>query len=265
MFYNPDHQNRYVFCRFAGQRWQWISTSQFKNLFSSDVDESDYYTFDVVGVKGMLQSVVFANIPQLAVTICYYCYNAVLTSMLAAAEYSSYGIERKVLRVTWPVKSSQQRSTYWLRIPYCYSVPVLLLYMTLHWTISQSIFYLEKVTYTALDRELWSTSSLGYSSTLILFSVLVGVVMILTLCILRLRRLKSNAPLAASCSAAISAACHPPTHENLDVAIRGKLKWGQTTSLPVESINSEGDELGKGHCSFTSSGTVEPTLTKRYA
>ncbi|KAJ5375433.1 hypothetical protein N7517_007439 [Penicillium concentricum] len=244
---------------------QWISTSQFKNLFSSDVDESDYYTFHVVGVKGMLQSVVFANIPQLAVTICYYCYNAVLTSMVAAAEYSSYGIERKALRVTWPIKSSQQRSTYWLSIPYRYSVPVLLLYMTLHWTISQSIFYLEIVTYTALDQKLWSTSSLGYSSTFILFSTLVGVVMMLTLCILRLRRLKSNAPLAASCSAAISAACHPPTHENLDAAIRGKLKWGQTTSLPVESINSEGDEPGKGHCSFTSSGTVEPTLTKRYA
>ncbi|OQE39937.1 hypothetical protein PENCOP_c006G06082 [Penicillium coprophilum] len=244
---------------------QWISTSQFQNLFSSDVDESDYHTFDVVGVKGMLQSVVFANIPQLAVTICYYCYNAVLTSMLAAAEYSSYGFERKALRVTWPIKSSQQRSTYWLSIPYRYSVPVLLLYMTLHWTISQSIFYLEIVTYTVLDLKLWSTSSLGYSSTFILFSILVGVVMILTLCILGLRRLKSNAPLAASCSAAISAACHPPTHENLDVAIRGKLKWGQTTSLPVESINSEGDEPGKGHCSFTSSSTVEPTLTKRYA
>ncbi|KAJ5164845.1 uncharacterized protein N7500_006675 [Penicillium coprophilum] len=244
---------------------QWISTSKFQNLFSSDVDESEYHTFDVVGVKGMLQSVVFANIPQLAVTICYYCYNAVLTSMLAAAEYSSYGIERKALRVTWPIKRSQQRSTYWLSIPYRYSVPVLLLYMTLHWTISQSIFYLEIVTYTPLDRKVGSTSSLGYSSAFILFSILVGVIMILILCILGLRRLKSNAPLAASCSAAISAACHPPTHENLDAAIRGTLKWGQTTSPPVESINSEGDEPGKGHCSFTSSGTVEPTLTKRYA
>ncbi|KAJ5199525.1 hypothetical protein N7472_004729 [Penicillium cf. griseofulvum] len=248
----------------GGVDGKWISESQFENLFSSDVDESDYGTIGA-NVEGMLESVVLANVPQLVVTMCYYCYNAVLTSMLAAAEYSSYGIERKALRVTWPISSSQQRSTYWLSIPYRYSVPVLLLYMTLHWTISQSIFYLQIIGYTPQDKEGWRTSHLGYSSAFILFSVVVGAVMILALCILGLRRLNSNAPLAGSCSAAISAACHAPTHENLDTAIRSKLKWGQTTGLSVGSIDSDGDEPEKGHCSFTSLGTVKPTLTKLYA
>ncbi|KAJ5520792.1 hypothetical protein N7463_001245 [Penicillium fimorum] len=248
-----------------GGKFQWISASLFENLFSSNVDLSDYSFADIPGVKGMLQSVVFVNIPQLVVTVCYYCYNAVLTSMLAAAEYSSYGIERKALRVTWPIKGSQQRSTYWLSIPYRYSVPVLLLYMTLHWTISQSIFYTEIAIYTPQDKEVSRAGGFGFSTTFILFSVLVGAVMILALCILGLRRLKSNAPLAGSCSAVISAACHPPTHENLDAAIRSKVMWGQTTGLPVWSIDSEEDEPEKGHCSFTSLGTVKPTLTKLYA
>ncbi|KAJ5816968.1 hypothetical protein N7447_009201 [Penicillium robsamsonii] len=248
----------------GGVDGKWISESQFENLFSSDVDESDYGTIGV-GVEDMLKAVVLANVPQLVVTICYYCYNAVLTSMLAASEYSSYGIERKALRVTWPISNSQQRSTYWLSIPYRYSVPVLLLYMTLHWTISQSIFYLQIIGYTPQDKEGWRTSQLGYSPAFILFSVVVGAVMILALCILGLRRLKSNAPLAGSCSAAISAACHAPTHESLDSAIRSKLKWGQTTGLSVGSIDSEGDEPEKGHCSFTSLDTVKPTLTKLYA
>ncbi|KAF4764507.1 hypothetical protein HAV15_000576 [Penicillium sp. str.  len=235
-------------------------SSQFEHLFSSN-----YGGTDIPGVNGMLQSVVFVNIPQLVVTMCYYCYNAVLTSMLAAAEYSSYGTERKALRVTWPIKSSQQRSTYWLSIPYRYSVPILLLYMTLHWTISQSIFYTETTIYTPQDEEVWRYSGFGFSAAFILFSVLVGAIMILALCILGLRRLKSNAPLSGSCSAAISAACHPPTHENLDAAIRSELMWGETISLAVGSIDSEGNEPEKGHCSFTSLGTVKPTLTKLYA
>lgn len=228
------------------------------------MEESDYGSIGV-DFGGMLESVILANVPQLVVTMCYYCYNAVLTSMLAAAEYSSYGIERKGLRVTWPISSSQQRSTYWLSIPYRYSVPVLLLYMTLHWTISQSIFYLQIIGYTPQDKEGWRRSHLGYSPPFILFSIVVGAVMILALCILGLRRLKSNAPLAGSCSAAISAACHAPTHEDLDTAIRSKLKWGQTTGLSVGSIDSEGDEPQKGHCSFTSLDTVNPTLTRLYA
>ncbi|KAJ5969588.1 hypothetical protein N7501_005836 [Penicillium viridicatum] len=246
-----------------GVNGKWISESV-QNLFLSDVEESDYGSIGV-DFGGMLESVILANVPQLVVTMCYYCYNAVLTSMLAAAEYSSYGIERKALRVTWPIRSSQQRSTYWLSIPYRYSVPVLLLYMTLHWTISQSIFYLQIIGYTPQDKEGWRRSHLGYSPTFILFSIVVGAVMILALCILGLRRLKSNAPLAGSCSAAISAACHAPTHEDLDTAIRSKLKWGQTTGLSVGSIDSEGDETQKGHCSFTSLDTVNPTLTRLYA
>lgn len=113
----------------------WIS-ADIKQWFSSDVDVSSY---SIIGGRiewSMLSAVVFANIPQLILTVSYYCYNAVLTSILAAAEYNSYGVKRKALRVTWTIKNSQQRSTYWLSVPYRYIAPILALYMVLHWLVS---------------------------------------------------------------------------------------------------------------------------------
>ena len=95
----------------------------------------------------ILGAVVIANVPQLILAICYYCYNSVLTNMVAAAEYSTYGMSKQPLRVTWPVAGSQQRSTYWLSLPYQYAVPHLGMFTILHWLISQSIFYVRLVPY----------------------------------------------------------------------------------------------------------------------
>lgn len=76
-------------------------------------------------------------------------------------------------------------------------------------------------------------SSLGYSSTPIFLSILIGVIMMLTLFALAFRKFKSAMPLVVSSSAAISAACHPPKDEDLDTAALGLLKWGQTISPPA--------------------------------
>lgn len=246
----------------------WISADDIQQWFSSDVDVGSY---SIIGGRiewSMLSAVVVANIPQLVIIVSYYCYNAVLTSILAAAEYSSYGVKRKALRVTWPIKDSQQRSTYWLSVPYRYVVPILGLHMILHWLISQSIFYLVLIPYLPDDQPNPENmmSSLGYSSTPIFLSILVGAIMVLTLFVLAFRKFKSAMPLAASSSAAISAACHPPKDEDLDTAALGLLKWGQTISPPawmMERVHSIDDQ--HGHCSFTSLDTVSPSLTKMYA
>lgn len=66
--------------------------------------------FLAYGKVSEMEGVVMANSAQLIVTAGYYFYNSVLTSMLASAEYSSYGTDRKALRVTWPAKGSQQLS-----------------------------------------------------------------------------------------------------------------------------------------------------------
>lgn len=214
----------------------------------------------------MLASVVVANIPQLAITISYYCYNAVLTSMLAASEYNSYGANRKSLRVTWPVKGSQQRSTYYLSVPYKYGVPVLILYMLLHYLVSQSIFYILLIAYDPQDVMDTGTtiSSLGYSSMPIFLSILVGTIMVLLLIVLAFRRFKSNMPIPESSSVAISAACHLPKGEDGNVAVLEKLKWGETP-VPAAWIVDTFDDEQKRHCSFSSLEVQKPSLMSLYA
>jgi hypothetical protein len=137
-----------------------------------------------------LATVLVANTPQFAVTVSYYFYNNVLTSMLASAEYDSYGVRRAGLRVSWPKKNTSQRSTYWLSIPYKYCVPLLVTYMALHWTVSQSLFYVLIVPY-GPDLQIDSSgaaSSLAYSPVAILVSIILGGVMVTGLLVMALFR-----------------------------------------------------------------------------
>ena len=217
----------------------------------------------------MLGSVVIANIPQLLITLSYYCYNNLLTDMLAAGEYNSYGATRKPLRVTRPVKGSQQRSTYWLSVPYKYAVPMLVIYMILHWLVSQSIYYILVIPYNIRGNidYLSMVNSLGYSPLPVFLAILVGSSMLCILAGLACKRFRSDMPLAGACSAAISAACHPPKDENLDTASLGPIKWGQIMGSPDWAVHGFRNEIDdeKGHCSFTALDTVKPTLTRFYA
>lgn len=215
----------------------------------------------------VLGCVVVANMPQLIVTMSYYCFNGILTSMLVAAEYSSYGATRKPLRVTRPVKGngSKQLSTHWLSLPYAYSIPILVIYGVLHWLVSQSLFYVRMTLYPPRGNLVSTiTSSVGYSPFFIFLSLLVGSLMLAILLGLSLRRFKSEMPLAGLCSAAISAACHPPK-DDLNAAL-GLVKWGETMTSPEWMMDqSGGADDREGHCSFTSFDTERPSLYKLYA
>ncbi|OQE46496.1 hypothetical protein PENCOP_c001G06293 [Penicillium coprophilum] len=233
--------------------------------FSGARDQSDLV--DLKRTLSTLSSVVIANIPQLVITVSYFFYNSVLTSMLATAEYSSYGASSKPLRVTWPIKDSTQQSTYWLSMPYQYGVPLMVAYMILHWLISQSIFYARVTMYDWAGQQIdeYSINSLGHRPLAILISILVGGFMVCLLLGLSVRKFKSEIPLAGACSAAISAACHLPKDEDLDHAARGSVMWGETVASPSWAGDFGGIEDDKGHCSFTSLETVRPSLSKMYA
>ncbi|KAJ5961043.1 uncharacterized protein N7479_008193 [Penicillium vulpinum] len=247
----------------------WLTTSTLHSLWNEAFSDAIGYTrfVDLKRSLSTLSSVVIANIPQLVITVSYFFYNSVLTSMLATAEYSSYGESSKPLRVTWPVKDSEQQSTYWLSMPYQYGVPLMVIYMVLHWLISQSVFYVRIIAYDWIDRPIYqySVSSMGYNSLAIFVSILVGGFMVCLLLGLSFRRFKSEMPLAGACSAAISAACHVPRDEDLNNAVRGPVMWGETLASPPWSVNFGGIEDGNGHCSFTSLETVRPSLSKMYA
>ncbi|KAJ5435736.1 hypothetical protein N7445_006621 [Penicillium cf. griseofulvum] len=182
-----------------------------------------------------LSYVVIANVPQLVITVSYFFYNSVLTSMLATAEYSSYGASSQPLRVTWPMKGSTQQSTYWLSMPYRYGVPLMVIYMVLHLLISQSIFYVRVMAYDWIGRQIYqrSISAMGYNALAIFISILVGAFMVCLLVGVSFRRLKSEMPLAGACSAAISAACHVPKDEDLSHAARRPVMWGETVASPL--------------------------------
>ncbi|KAE8418405.1 hypothetical protein BDV36DRAFT_308758 [Aspergillus pseudocaelatus] len=216
-----------------------------------------------------MEGVVIANSVQLIVTVGYYFYNSVLTSMLASAEYSSYGADRKALRVTWPAKGSQQRSTYWLSVHYKYGIPVIILFMANHWFVSQGFYYVLMIPYGTDGQPLYGNkvSSVGASALPVFIAALVGVFLFLFLLSLAFRRLKSTIPLAGSCSAAISAACHPPEDVCTATVAHGELFWGETTGLPPDWVDdqSDGCDLPKGHCSFTPLDARLPSLDKLYS
>lgn len=216
-----------------------------------------------------LQGVVIANSAQLVVTLCYYFYNSLLTRMLLSAEYSSYGVNRKPLRVTWPVGGSKQRSTYWLSIPYRYGLPAMALFTIVHWLVSQGIFFVLAFPYDTDGNILYEQKKSVPASSympLICAGAILGVLGIMIIGV-SFRRLKSAIPLAGTCSAAISAACHPPENVRTGTVTHGELMWGET-DLPwaLDSGDDDDESDGpKGHCSFTPSEARQPSLDKLYA
>ncbi|KAF2822656.1 hypothetical protein CC86DRAFT_241953, partial [Ophiobolus disseminans] len=207
---------------------------------------------------GIIGNALKANISQMILSLIYVAYNALLTSLLLSKEWNQYTRQRKGLRVSARPKG-EQRSTYFLQLPYRYSIPLLILSGTFHWLVSQTIYLVSIEVYHASDalppnhsvmythntthhpeRDILTT---GFSA-LGLFAVIgLAFIALLVLIILSRRRFASGIPVAGSCSASISAACHPvdPEPEN---APELQLQWG----VSREPSNNR----GVGHCSFSS-------------
>lgn len=61
-----------------------------------------------------------ANLPQTILSFLYLTYNGIFSCVLAADEWNRFSHHRKRLRVTAP--TGKQRSTYFLAVPYKYSI-----------------------------------------------------------------------------------------------------------------------------------------------
>lgn len=86
------------------------------------------------------QAVLIANSPQLFLSLAYLAFNGLFTRLHMAKEWSAMGTRYKALRVTNP--RGQQSSTYFLQLPYRYSVPLLVISVLLHWILSGCIYLL---------------------------------------------------------------------------------------------------------------------------
>ena len=203
-------------------------------------------------MTGLHLSILLANSPQVLLSFLFLTYNGLFTCMLLGHEWSSYAHVRKPLRVTSPAGS--QRSTYRLQLPYKYGIPLLVLSGTLHWLVSQSIFLARVDWYEdgMLDQYSYdSISTVGYSCIAIITVIALGGIVVIIGILHGFRRYKPGIPLAASCSAAISAACHRP-NEDVDAPYK-PVMWGAVKSKnPI------------GHCCFTSFEVTKPVKGQKY-
>ena len=69
----------------------------------------------------------------------YVAYNRLLTSISSAQEYSSYATHRKPLRTSYP--TGEQRSKYWLQLPYRFSIPFMIVSVGFHYLASLALFF----------------------------------------------------------------------------------------------------------------------------
>jgi hypothetical protein len=185
-----------------------------------------------------LFNVVLPNVPQILVSFVSVFYNNAITYMLLAYEWSKFASDRKPLRVTSP--TGQQRSTFWLQLPYRYALPLMATMALLHWLISQSIFLVQKNVYDEFGKLMpqHSTNECQYSSFAILLAVIVGALLTLALIAISFRKLKPGIPMVGSCSIAISAACGNAME--VDAATK-PLKYGVLSKAPdKDGINYVG-------------------------
>lgn len=220
-----------------------------------------YNTFTVLmegvpGVSGLLSAVMRANAPQIILSTLYLAYNGLFTSMLQAAEWNEYYLKKKTLRVSTP--RGQQRSTYYLQLPYRYSLPLLGFGMLLHWLVSQSLFLTRLTRYSntgdQLDQLGQETSTVSYSCLPILLTGLCGIPLCIFVVLTGRRQVHPQVPMAGSCSIAISAACHRPV-DDVDAAYL-PVSWGEIAKEGTSDV---------GHCSFTSFEVEEVVADRLYS
>lgn len=226
------------------------------------------WSLPTTGAAGLISNVIVANVPQLLLSFLYLNYNGLMTVMSLAQEWSRYGTRRNGLRVSTTPKGAQ-RTTYFLQLPYRFGIPIIVVTGTLHWLISQSIFLVSVEAILLIpspravpgDANIWDTATpeylmtCGYSPPAILASVVVASLLLFWIVGVAFVRLPSGMPVAASCSAAIAAACHGLGDGGDGGAAQEEVKWGDVGE----------DGKGVGHCGFSAQEVVQPEDGKLYA
>ena len=230
----------------SGKQWPSLSALWTLGFGTVQID----YVIPTAMELSTLANVLIVNTPQLCLSFVYFFVNGLLTSMLLSIEYSDYATARKGLRVSNP--EGHQRSTYYLQLPYRYAVTLIALSALLHWLFSQSIFLVLITEYDIFGNVLPQSTHgdltrYGCSGIALVFTVILSGLMIVILLVICARKHHPKMPIVASCSFAISAACHPPIND--DDGALGRLRYG------ITGVNDDGTR----HVSF-SSGEVSPLV-----
>ncbi|KAL4875254.1 hypothetical protein BJY04DRAFT_224224 [Aspergillus karnatakaensis] len=200
--------------------------------------------------SGLVANTLIANVPQVVFSGLYFMVNSVLTSLTLAGEWNTFSVQRKGLRVSTRPQGYQRR-TYFLSLPLRYGLPLIAMSGLLHWLMSQSIFLVRILAYTAWQERDASSDAmtLGYSPPAVVTVICVGSLLPAALVWVGLRKFKSGMPVAGSCSLAIAAACSSRVErEDIKQYIHyERLMWGV-----------ELDQTGVGHCAFSNEQVDSP-------
>ncbi|RAH64743.1 uncharacterized protein BO66DRAFT_415656 [Aspergillus aculeatinus CBS 121060] len=228
---------------------EWSLEDQWYLGFGSPNYETGLY----FGTSNILALALLTNSPQLVFSILYFVSKNLLSCMLVTAEYNDYATQRKPLRVSWP--RVHQRSSYYLSLPIRYSVPLFVMSAALHWLLTESFYSVDWNVYNVFGEVDYDDSpdGCGFSPMAILMTIILLGVALCALLLLGARRFKSPMPLAAHCSAVISAACHPPPED--ESAAFQPVMWGEV-SHPQNATH--------GHCTFTSHAVAIPSMSRLY-
>ena len=177
--------------------------------------------------------------------------------MIAGHEWSHFSHSHRTLHVTSPRPG--QRSTYWLQIPYTYSIPLITLSGILHWLTSQSIFFARVEAVDAFGKGTQVViSSVGYSCIAIIFVLGLCILVLLAATGMGFKRFSAEITTVGCCSAAISAACHTLGADSEEI-VGKKLRWGDVghvLNLGVRHLTfSSEEEIGKPAFGEAYSGT----------
>ena len=170
--------------------------------------------------------------------------------MLLAHEYTQFATTRKALRVSNP--TGHQRSTYFLQVPFRYSLPLMAGMSVLHWLVSRSIFLVQiSVEDVGGTVQQGKISGCGYSPMAIVLALCLGGMIVLALVGLSARKLDRCMPIAGSCSLAIAAACSHPDEDDpatlpLMYGVMGECKLGEHERLHVGFSSKEVARLVDG-------------------
>lgn len=180
----------------------------------------------------------------------------------------------KALRVSRP--RGHQRSTYWLSLPYRYSIPLTVFLVLMHFFLSQTIDIsrievldsMGRLTTRGID------STIMFNGQYMIAMSAVGIVLAQWQFFWGLTKFDNHIPYHKNSSAMISALCHINDPYKLgkqysrrqlrDVASK-PLTWG-VTRTPIEFVDvvSGREEVIPGHCSFSVEPVELPICGMRY-
>ena len=124
-----------------------------------------------------LQLIILVNFPQVVMVATYLLYNSLLIILVVELEWHAFAKKRKAVRVSTP--RGAQRETFYLSLPYRYSIPLAVLSAGLQWLVSQSLFFAEVDLWDETGQRRIADSNtiltLGYSNLRIFWLLFVGI------------------------------------------------------------------------------------------